>query len=54
MVFDNAERQARHRARIRDQLRLRTEALEAILAALDGNTKPLAAKLRAIAEDGLK
>jgi len=59
----NAAKQAAYRARQSQKLaellagsiklETREAALRAILAALDGNDKPLAVKLRAIATEGL-
>lgn len=53
----NAHYQRAYRERqalLRTQLSTRTAALEAILSALEGNEKPLAVKLRGIAEEALK
>ncbi len=51
--MSNAKHQAAYRARQSDKLARRTAALQTILTRLDGNTKPLAAELRKIAEDAL-
>ena len=51
-----AERQRQHRQRIKDRLACldkRTAALEAVLAELEGNDKPLANKLRQIVTEAL-
>jgi len=50
----NAERQAAHRARRNAQFDKRTATLQQILTMLDGNQKPMAVKLRAVAEEGLR
>ena len=49
MPLTNAESQARYRAKRDGRLKLRTEALEAIVESLKDNDRPLAEKIRVIA-----
>ena len=54
MPMTNAEHQAAYRARRAAQFDKRTATLQQILIMLDGNQKPMAVKLRAVAEEGLR
>lgn len=49
-----AQRQAKYRANRAKRDQKRQEALQAILAKLDGRETPLAVELRALAEAGLE
>jgi len=57
MAKSNAEHVADYRARQKAKLEAydkRTATLQQILTMLDGNQKPMAVKLRAVAEEGLR
>lgn len=54
MALSNVERQQRYRAKLAQRLGQMELALTRIAARLDGNDKPLAVELRAIAEEGLR
>lgn len=54
MTNPNAKAQAAYRARQAERLTRRGAALTEIVTTLDGNDKPLAVKIRGIAEEGLK
>jgi len=54
MAKSNAEHQAAYRARRNAQFDKRTATLQQILTMLDGNQKPMAVKLRSVAEEGLR
>ncbi len=53
MRLTNAELQARYRARQTGKSKAMASSLQRIVDRLDGNDKPLAVELRAMALDGL-
>jgi hypothetical protein len=54
MAATPAERQKAHRQRQAERSLRMEGALRAVLESLDGNSKPLAVKLRTIVQEGLK